>query len=146
MKEHEEEPRSPAAARPGREDAANAPRQAPLKAHLRERGHALRQLGLHLGQRLRLAQGLLQLLLRQLQALLQLAVLILRLRDESKASKPGHAFKELERLKAGMGRSATAGAAAPGSRLSLGEDDAPTLTGWVSTCKTPLARACAFPK
>lgn len=38
--------------------------------HLRERGHPLGQLGLHLGERLGLPQRLLQLLLRQLQAFL----------------------------------------------------------------------------
>ena len=55
--------------------------------HLGERGHPLRQLSLHLGQRLRPSQRLLQLLLRQLQALLQLAVFILRLQSESRAWK-----------------------------------------------------------
>ena len=55
--------------------------------HLGERSHPLRQLGLHLGQRLRPPQRLLQLLLRQLQALLQLPVFILCLQRESRVAE-----------------------------------------------------------
>lgn len=54
--------------------------------YLGERSHPLRQLRLHLGQRLRPPQCLLQLLLRQLQALLQLPVSILCLQRESRAA------------------------------------------------------------
>ena len=54
--------------------------------YLGERGHPLCLLRLYLRQRLRPPQCLLQ-LLYQLQALLQLAVLILRLQRESRGSK-----------------------------------------------------------
>lgn len=46
------------------------------QAHLGECSHPLGQLSLHLWERLSFAQGLLQLLLGQLQTLLQLAVLV----------------------------------------------------------------------
>ena len=61
------------------------PRRDP-EQHLGERGHPLCLLPLHLGERVRPPQHLLQ-LLYQLQALLQLAVLILRLQRESRGSK-----------------------------------------------------------
>ena len=72
----------------GQQGNRSSPRVLPRdpEQHLGERGHLLRQLGLHLGQRLRPPQRLLQ-LLYQLQALLQLAVLILYLQRESRGSK-----------------------------------------------------------
>ena len=57
--------------------------------YLGEGSPPLRQLGLHLRESLRLPQGLLQLLLGQLQALLQLAVLVLSLWREQSASGQG---------------------------------------------------------
>ena len=81
------QPRRPRAAPWRARPPLRTPGPADPEQHLGERSHPLRQLSLHLGQRLRPPQRLLQLLLRQLQALLQLPVFILCLQRESRVAE-----------------------------------------------------------
>ena len=113
--------------------------------HLGERGHPLRLLSLHLGQRLCPPQSRLQ-LLYQLQALLQLAVLILCLQRESTGSKQAERCSHCRFKQAETKPKCTCLVDSFCFGSSVRVNFLSVFLGLGSVSRTPPARVFAFPK